>query len=325
MVLGTAGLVESTAQIVNCLPFCPTGGVCRSWRVWRGLRPLLRCLACDHAELVTLETVPLSGLLAAQRLCALVEALVRRRADPFGTWGLHWQDAASCSAMLAGLPRPAVAARKAAPAKAATALLRLLSALRGDAGGRARQCVLRCLEVLALHWSSTAEEAGLRPASSTELLSCLEAMALCASGTLALLDCPQLARHSQSSRLEQSGLAFTGMQADALRLMKLGAPWCSTAGEQRERLVAAALAAGEAIVRLVGRIVQEEAQLEALPAVVLTALVNAAHMALDIVFDLMRSRTPGSARPLLRTTIAASAAASASKLVMAVLHASPAR
>lgn len=291
--------------------------------MWSGLNSLLECLADQHRILDIPTMAWFCKDLAVQRLRVLQEALVGRRADPCGAWCQHWQDAASCFALLDSLslqtPGTGAATAADAAAEAAAVLLRLLPALRGQGSSRVEQCVLRCLEVLALPWRVAAERAHLTPLTPTHLLSCLEALALGASGTLALLEA-HLARHSRPARLEQTGLALTGAVACALMLMKSGAAWNSTVGEQRERLVAAAMAAGEAVVRLTGCLVQqEEVQLEGVSAVSLGHLMSAVHVALHIASKMM----PGTGQAPLPA--AANMAVSASKLVLAVLHVSPAR
>lgn len=247
--------------------------------MWSGLRALLDGLQGQHVA--DTKMVRHIILLAVQRQRVLLDALVGLRTDPHNKWGLHWQDAASCFVELSVLFRPTAAVEGGTADVAAAVLLRLLPALRGEPRDRVEQCMLSCLESLALPWHLAPGMADPQHLTPANLLSCLESLALCASGTLALRKA-QLARHSQPPRLDQTGLTFTAVVAGVLRMMKSGAPWHGTAGEQQERLVAGALAAAEAVVRLLGGLVQEEdVQLEGICALALATLVQAAKLALN--------------------------------------------
>lgn len=168
-----------------------------------GLRLLLECLDCQLVD----TGLPVSDALVARRLRTLAAALVTGLAEPCSWWGLHWQDAASCLVLLGDLHNPPEGPGDHTAGVAAAVLLRLLPTLREGAGGRAKQCVLSCQELLAEEWCSETMLAHPQWLTAAQLVSWLEAVALCASGTMALLEA-ELAQHSQPARLEGTGMLF---------------------------------------------------------------------------------------------------------------------
>lgn len=114
-----------------------------------------------------------------------------------------------------------------------------------------------CQSALAFHWFHMTEGALAQPLTAAQLTSCLEAVTLCTSADLALLEA-QLAQPPRPAQLPDAGVIIAEPMSRVFGLSIQRKVWRSTAGPQREQLLAAALAAGEAVTRLVGRLVQEE-------------------------------------------------------------------